>query len=252
MQVKDMNHVHHKWYRILAVICIGMAVCGVKIWLDASHKPSVVYSNYNIPVESIEVAMNSSGPLPVSPTPGTTVASQIETSASGFIPVYLCGAVVCPGIYEIEPGTYLYEVVHTAGGLRPDAADEYLNLVYSISEAVSIYIPTDSEMLSFLEGESNTSSSYIRTGLLQGIWGVGGGQSDSPGATNTTNAPALININTADQTELETLPGVGEVTAKAIISYREKSGGFAKTEDIMNVPGIKEGRFEAIRAFITV
>jgi competence protein ComEA len=247
-----MNQVQHKWYRILAVICIGMAVCGGKIWLDASARPSIVYTSNNNPAESSEEATDTSSSILVSPTPGVTLEPQIETSVSSVIPIYLCGAVVCPGIYEIESGTYLYEVVRTAGGLRPDAAEEYLNLVYFISEAVSIYIPTDHEMLSFLEGESNTSSSYLRTGLLQGIWGVGNSQIDESGETKTTIAPALININTADQTELETLPGVGEVTAKAIISYREKSGGFAKTEDIMNVSGIKEGRFEAIRAFITV
>ena len=60
-----------------------------------------------------------------------------------------------------------------------------------------------------------------------------------------------ININNAGLEELCNLPGVGEATAKAIIYYRENNGAFEKTEDIMNVPGIKESRFEAIRDLIT-
>jgi len=168
------------------------------------------------------------------------------------IPVYICGCVANPGIYQTVKGTYLYEVIYVAGGLLPEAADEYMNLVFQFTGAVSVYIPSNEEMKAFLDGTVNSSSDYLRSGLIQGIWGKSPSSGSLPDSTNTTVAPALININTADQKQLETLPGVGETTAKAIISYRQKSGGFAKIEDIMNVAGIKEGRFEAIREYITV
>ena len=74
------------------------------------------------------------------------------------------------------------------------------------------------------------------------------GVSDS----NTPEEERRININTATQAELETLPGVGESTALAIIKYREENGNFATAEDIMKVSGIKEGRYEAIKDLIEV
>ncbi len=190
-----------------------------------------------------------------------TTLEEAVNSTSKSIPVYLCGAVSNPGIYHIIIGSYLYEVIDLAGGLLPEAAADNINLVYQFSAAVSIYIPSIKEMKSFLDGNESSTSGYLRNGLLQGIWGGGksdslpaseGSLSNSQTSESTNSTIALININTADQKQLETLPGVGETTAKAIISYREKSGGFAKIEDIMNVSGIKEGRFEAIREFITV
>ena len=241
-----------KLYRVFAVIGIGLAVCGLKLWMDFYASPSVVYSHQSTTEASSGTASESSFIPAV-----TSVASQTDELVSAAyvpteIPIYLCGAVVNPGIYEIDPGTYLYEVIETAGGLLPEAAAEHINLVFCLSEAVSVYIPSCEEMQSFINGKDNASSEYLRNGLLQGIWGTGSGQSNSVEGTSQTQTPALININSAEQIQLETLPGVGETTAKAIIAYREKSGGFAKIEDIMNVPGIKEGRFEALREFITV
>lgn len=188
-----------------------------------------------------------------------TESAQNEkaNSTSYSIPVYICGSVSNPGIYHILTGSYLYEAIDLAGGLLPEAAAENINLVYRFSVAVSIYIPSGEEMKSFLAGSESSTSEYLRNGLLQGIWGGGSIDAASVSAGSLSTDPhsteaTLVNINTADQNQLETLPGVGETTAKAIISYREKSGGFTKIEDIMNVTGIKEGRFEAIREFITV
>ena len=61
-----------------------------------------------------------------------------------------------------------------------------------------------------------------------------------------------MNINTADAAELDTLPGIGEVTAGDIIAFREKNGPFKKPEDIMKVPRIKQSRFDSIKDFIIV
>ena len=108
-------------------------------------------------------------------------------------------------------------------------------------------------MQSFLDGQQTETSGYLRNGLVTGVWGTEpekAAESVVPG--ETAAAEAKININTADQAALETLPGVGAATAKAIIAYREKTGGFNSIEDIMNVAGIKQGRFEAIRDLIVV
>jgi len=238
--------------RILAVVSIGLAACGVKLWADYYAKPSVVYSNESYSSEAPTFQTD------ISVTPVTTSIPVIpsltlpEATGPQQIPVYLCGAVLHPGIYQIDSGTYLYEVIDTAGGLLPEAASQYINLVFHFTEAVSVYIPTEEEMQAFLDGENSAASEFLRNGLIQGIWGKGTGSEQPGDGSVSTQTAALININSADQTQLETLPGVGEATAKAIIAYREKSGGFVKIEDIMNVAGIKEGRFEALREFITV
>jgi len=242
-----------KLTRIMAVVGIGLLACGVKLWLDTTASSAVIYANTGSSDEAGSLSADVSSIYPtITAEPEIvpeTLPSYVPTPEE--IPVYICGAVSNPGIYQIHPGSYLYQVIDIAGGLLPEAAAEYINLVFSFSEAVSIYIPSQEEMKEFLAGTSTSSSAYLRNGLIQGIWGSNSTGAPS-GSSPASEEAALVNINTADQNQLETLPGVGETTAKAIISYREKSGGFAKIEDIMNVAGIKEGRFEAIREFITV
>ena len=251
-----MDNSRKKLFRILAVIGTGLIACGVKLWLDTNTAPAVIYTNTDTSVkESLLLPEETSSPAAVTGEPvqtGQTDAAGTPAQTKEEIPVYLCGAILTPGIYNITPGSYLYEAIDLAGGLLPEAASEYMNLVFQFSEAVSIYIPTREEMTAFIDGTGSSSSEYLRNGLIQGIWGKNPSGEFSSGSSQVTEGTAPVNINTADQKLMETLPGVGETTAKAIISYREKSGGFTKIEDIMNVPGIKEGRFEAIREFITV
>jgi competence protein ComEA len=146
------------------------------------------------------------------------------TETAALIPVYLVGAVRRPGIYQVTIGTYLYELVEQAGGLTEDADAEAIDLVCRIETNQLIRLPTRAETAAGVEP-----------------------QLPSSGKTN-----ALIDINRADQTALETLPGVGPATAQAIIAYRKQNGLFARIEDLMQVPGIKEARFEALKDRICV
>jgi competence protein ComEA len=140
--------------------------------------------------------------------------------------VYLVGEVARPGIYQVERGTYLYELVETAGGLTPRAAADRTNLVYRIEGSQLLRIPS-------VEDAADP--------------GLAGSEVLSPSGQD---AP-FININSAGESELDGLPGIGPSTARAIIAFRETNGPFASIEEIMNVPGIKQSRFEAIRDAIT-
>ena len=146
------------------------------------------------------------------------------TEVSSNIYVYVCGEVNCPGVYEIERGSILNDAVELAGGLTDNAAAEDIDLVMVLNENISVKIPSYDDI----------DTSVITIGNDP--------EEDKSG---------LININTADRQTLMTLPGIGESTADAIIDYRS-SHVFEKEEDLMNVQGIGESKFNKVRSMICV
>ena len=162
------------------------------------------------------------------------VTEEAETQVNS-ISVYICGSVRNPGVYELDRGSIINDAVLMAGGFTADAQADRVNLVYIMNSNISIYIPGDGD-----EYESNE----ILRDENQTLWGESGiGDAGNTGGT--------ININTASRETLMELPGIGEATADAIISYREETS-FASIEDIMNVSGIGEAKFNRIRDLICV
>ena len=154
----------------------------------------------------------------------TTEAAETETTGeekAASIWVYVCGEVRDPGVYELPEGSRITDAVEAAGGMTGDAAETYLNLAETLSDGQKIEVPSV-EMAEALEEAAAQDTS------------------------------GLVNLNRATEAELMTLSGIGESKAKEIIRYRESSGGFQKPEDLMNIPGIKEGVFHKIRDQITV
>lgn len=157
--------------------------------------------------------------------PEETVQEETKTDDRDTpVCVYVCGAVVSPGVYELNPGSRIYEAVNLAGGITEDADEPALNQAERISDGQMIYVPFDGE-------DSAGEKSMHPSG---------------------ENAGGLVNINTADIGTLMTLNGVGESRARSIVAYREENGGFRCAEDIMKVTGIKEGLYEKIKGQITV
>jgi competence protein ComEA len=161
----------------------------------------------------------------------STAATSSETTAaqdtvSELIPIYLVGAVNCPGIYQVERGSYLYQLVDIAGGLTVEAATEQINLALKLDENQLIRLPTREE-----------AAADPTAGLL-----VSAAAGSSP----------LVDINQAEIDELDGLPGIGSATARAIVEYRKSKGRFQQIEDLMKVPGIKESRFSALKNLICV
>lgn len=156
--------------------------------------------------------------------------------------VFVCGAVNKPGVYEVNEGARIFDVIEKAEGYRSDAAFTYLNLAEGVSDGQKIYVPTLYEV----ESGNLSASGGAVTGINNGI---GGGGSSS---SSSSDGNSLVNINKATEDELRTLPGVGESKAKAIISYREENGGFKKIEDIMEISGIKTNLFNKVKDRICV
>ena len=161
-------------------------------------------------------------------TDGECDGTQLESAS--VILVHICGAVLAPGVYELEAGSRLYQLIDLAGGFTPDAAKGYLNLAGSLYDGQKVVVPTVSEAASDPYGEKEP--------VVEN-----GGSAEDGG---------LININTADKAQLMTLPGIGEAKALAIIARRTAHGAFQTKEEIMQVPGIKEAAYEKIKSLITV
>lgn len=147
--------------------------------------------------------------------------------------IYVCGAVVLPGVYSLEQGSRLYEAVELAGGLTADADENCLNMARQIADGEQVVVLTQEEALALKEA---------------------GTYAYPPGDTLPSAAQdsGLVNINTATVTELTTVSGIGAGRAQAIVDYREKNGSFGSIEEIKRVDGIKDGLFKKIKDKITI
>lgn len=175
----------------------------------------------------------------VPPVPTATAAPPptiAPTATGGPLRVYVSGAVAHPAVYELPPGSILDDAVRAAGGFAPDADAAAINLAQPAVDGMQVHVP----ML----------ADAVPTPPVIGL--PPEAQATTPSRMGGITIDGLININTATQADLEMLPGIGPSTAANIISHREANGPFATIEAIMEVPGIGEGRFEAIRDLITV
>ena len=178
-------------------------------------------------------------------------SSAIQQPVSRTIYVDVCGAVVNPGVYELSSDSRVFQAIEKAGGYLPGAAASYLNRARSLSDGQQIYVPTKEEVDS--QTIPLTQDETAQDGMVQeGTAQAGTAAYNTADGTGTTQAGQRIDLNTADVSQLSTLTGVGESKALAIIAYREENGPFTSIEDIMNVPGIKEGTYEKIKDKIAI
>ena len=154
--------------------------------------------------------------------------------------VDVCGAVVRPGVYELEEGARIFQAVDAAGGYLPEAAMNYLNRARSLGDGQQIYVPTETEVEENLE----FALAKVPEALTEG---ENTGDLEKNESSGGQNEDFRINLNTADAGQLSTLSGIGQSKAEAIVAYREEHGGFTSIEEIMNVEGIKEGTFSKIK-----
>lgn len=179
-----------------------------------------------------------------------TVASESATPKTGAeavsapeeavceVVVHVCGEVSSPGVYTLPGGSRVYQAIEAAGGFTSDAFEDYLNQANELSDGMKVYVPSKEE-ISDEEFQQSLITSEAQQSVMSSL-------------TDSTSMTTLVNINTATREDLMTLKGIGESKADKIISYRETQGGFGCIEDIMNIPGIKEGMFNKIKDLITV
>lgn len=156
-----------------------------------------------------------------------TTEDESEKIENETIKVYVTGEVKNQGVIELEQGSRIVDAIEKAGGQTEEANLKNVNLAYELEDGQKIYIPNKSE--------ENTNEITD-----DGVTGIDSKENDT------------ININKADEKELQELNGIGESLASSIIKYREDNGKFKNIEDLKNVPGIGESKFSNIKEKIKV
>jgi competence protein ComEA len=140
-------------------------------------------------------------------------------TTSGQLHVHAAGAVAQPGVVTVPGGSRVTDVIAAAGGPATDADVDQINLAAPVTDGERVYIPHKGETVAAL--------------------GTAGGAAAAAGA--------IVNLNDADETALETLPGVGPSTAQAILDYRTQHGRFRSVDDLLNVRGIGPSKLSQIK-----
>ena len=202
-------------------------------------------------------------------TAGEAPADGADSGEPELIYVFVCGAVAQEGVYELPAGSRVYQAVEAAGGYAADADTSYINQADPVTDAQKLEIPTVEEAEKLREeaalaaenrqAETDSESGSGPDGAAAGYANNGAGQvNNGAGQMNNSAGQAddaaarLININTADEAALQTLPGIGAAKAASIVRYREANGGFSSIEEIKRVSGIGDITYENIKGCITV
>lgn len=149
------------------------------------------------------------------------------------IVIHITGEVEEEGVIELEKGARISDAIEEAGGTTEEADLSNINLAYSLSDGQKVKIPNINEKDEEIIVVEEKAGDYI---IIEG----------------NKSKEEKININKAAQTEIETLPGIGPSTALKIINYRNEHGKFKNIEDIKNVSGIGDSKFENIKEYICV
>ena len=149
--------------------------------------------------------------------------------------VHIAGCVQKEGMLELSANCRIADAIEKAGGLTQEADLSDINLAYLLEDGMKIYIPNQNERQENNENAENTAKAE-NTPSMQ--------------IQDTNTKQDVININTATQEELDTLPGIGPATATKIIEYRKEKGKFKQKEEIKEVSGIGEAKYEKIKEYI--
>lgn len=164
-----------------------------------------------------------------------------DTAGSGQIVVDVDGAVAHPGLYKLPPDSRVQAALAAAGGLSPQADVHRINRAAKLHDGQKLYVLSQGE-----SGPPQAASSG------QGCEGQACTSAEGGVAGSDTEGQGLVNINTANATQLTQLPGVGPAIAQKIIDYRTTNGPFTSVDDLTKVPGIGAAKLAQIKSHARV
>lgn len=213
----------------------------------------LLWSGYSV-LRARPVALATPGPVVVAPAPGDAAGAAPPTPTAGSSPtptaiavtparvvVHVLGAVRTPGLVTLPAPARVQDAVDAAGGLVRSADAGNLNLAQVLEDGQQVVIGTDDRP----EGEVRGSGG---SGAATGGGSAGRGAGGAPGES----AGAVLNLNEADTTQLEELPGIGPVTAAAIVAWRDEHRRFSRVEELQEVDGIGPKTFAQIVSRVRV
>ncbi|MFC5281031.1 helix-hairpin-helix domain-containing protein [Arcanobacterium canis] len=206
----------------LTLVVSALVVCVILVW----NRPGQAIEFPSAPSHS---AMPSVTPVAI--PSGTT--NQQENQASQVV-VYVSGAVKKPGVVRLDPGARVDDAVRAAGGFGKDADPNALNLAEKLADSAHVHVAAVGESAQRVQSGDN----------------VAGGQHGKN--KETRDSGSSVNLNTATASDLESVPGIGPVTASAIIEYRSSIGSFSSVDQLREVSGIGAKTLEKLRPHIRV
>ena len=250
-----------------AVVAVAMAGAVVLVAIVAgwalSRGPVV-----DMPVvdTSLVDAGQGRGGLPTSADPGAAVDAPSEPPAPpAEIIVSVVGMVHHPGVVTVPGVARVADAIHAAGGMLPEANPASVNLAAPLTDGQQILVgPDPLPELSTggtAAGAPGGDASGVGAGVGEaggaggaGVAGAGGAGGAGVGGAGAGGGggSGLVNINTATESELESVTGIGPATAKKIVAHREANGPFASVDQLEEVPGIGPAKLEGMRAEVTV
>lgn len=218
-------------------VCLFLLGCNQESFLIAKEDAQVLNLEEERTEDVEKQPVEDAEKQPVEETEKQPVEDAVK-EAEVMIAVHVCGAVKQPGVYYFSENQRVYQGIEKAGGFLDEADRDYLNQALFLEDGMKIVVPTKEEAKAW----KALGYGADEAGLLQG----------TSVQEKAEEEQKKVNLNTADEALLCTLPGIGQSRAKSILAYRDEHGKFETTEDIMNVSGIKEAAYEKIKDYITV
>lgn len=222
--------------KIIIVVVILILFIAYLIYENIKESSSEIDFNTLLDGAENEEEQNKSENIVESEQSKTNETANIEET----IVVHITGEVKKEGVIYLKKGARIVDAIKEAGGETKEADLSQVNLAYELQDGQKIYIPNKNEK------------------ILQYIIGKNG-ETMNDNSANTGNEStsynkeeAKVNINTASQAELDSLPGIGPALAQRIIDFRVENGNFNSIEDIQNVKGIGDSKYEDIKDKIVV
>ncbi len=210
--------------RLTGAIGALLVIAGVGWWLLRSPALPTEAALPSVTHAVDESTSSSIGPAPPAPVPTSVVSDDVV--------VHVTGAVNQPGVYELATGRRVDDALAAAGGPRPDADANALNLAAPLIDGDRIEVP--------VLGQAGAATATPDAGVTHAAV-----------ADAATAVPEPVDLNVATASELEALPGIGPATATAIVEYRTQTGPFGSVDQLVEVPGIGPAKLDAIREFVT-
>jgi len=217
------------------------------ILIDESGNGSIIVSEENMNAQGLEGAKTEvEGATELISSTSSDYDSNYNSNAAKIY-VDVAGAVVKPGVVILDEGSRIFHAIDAAGGISNEGDATPLNLAEELNDGDKLYVPKIGEVeIDAITGEIKTESGTepIKIGIIT--------QNNKDKSGSSSKKDGKININAATSEELQTIPGIGVVTAEKIVTYRKENGKFQSIEDLLNVSGIGEKSLEKIIDYICV